>query len=246
MKVGIIGLGEVGSAIKKLAQKKHTIFGRSLDKDNLKGRQIEVLHLCYPYSDKFTTLAVSAIKELKPRLVIIHSTVKPGTTAEIYQLTQVNMAHSPIMGKHPHLYAYLFRTEKVIGAVNNRSYLLTKKHLNQLGLKTIRFKSSLESEMAKVFCTTYYGLNIVFLKYLYAICRKQGADFHEVYTVFNHLYNRAYAKTMPYVRRPVLKYVPGEIGGHCVIPNAQIIESWLHDDLTRFILSENEKAKKEK
>lgn len=245
MTIGIIGLGEVGTAIKKLCLKKHRVFVRTRTLDELKGKTVDILHLCYPYNQDFLKVAVAAIKELKPKLVINDATVTPGTTRQIYKKTKVPIVHAPIVGKHPHLYRYLFEMEKVIGPVNDKAYKLAKKHFEELGLKTIRFSSPLESEMAKVLSATYYGWNIIFSKYVYELCQKHKADYNQVYVKFNQIYNEGYKKTMPHVRRPILKHMPGEIGGHCVIPSAMIIHSWLDDDLTKFLLNFNEKAKKE-
>jgi hypothetical protein len=122
---------------------------------------------------------------------------------------------------------------------------LAKRHFEELGLKTVRFRSPLESELGKLFCTTYYGWNIIFSKYLYEVCQKQHADYDQVYIKFNRIYNQGYQKTIPDVMRPVLKHVPGPIGGHCVIPNAEILNDCLADSLSGIILKANEEAKTE-
>lgn len=246
MTVGIIGLGEVGTAIKKLCQKKHQVLARTRSIDELKGKTVDMLHLCYPYSDTFIKTAVKVISELKPNLVINNSSVRPGTTQQIYEKSKVNIVHAPIMGKHPNLYKYLFEVDKIIGPVNSQSYQSAKKHFQDLGLKTVNFNSPLESEMAKLLSTTYYGWNIIFEKYVFSLCNKYGADFNQVYIKLNQIYNLGYKNTMPHVRRPILKHTPGPIGGHCVIPNAEILNAWLADEFTNFLLRQNEKAKKEK
>lgn len=245
MIVGIIGLGEVGTAIRKLCKKKHRVYPRTRHIDELKGKTVDVLHLCYPYTDTFVQTAVEAIGELKPKLVINDSSVKPGTTEEIYNQTEVPIVHAPIIGKHPGLYEYLFELEKIIGAIDEKSYRAAKKHFEELGLKTTRFRSPLEAEMAKLLSTTYYGWNIIYEKYVHRLCEQFGADFGQVYNRLNELYNRGYERTLPHVRRPILKHVPGPIGGHCVIPNAKILNKWLADELTTFLLVQNEKAKKD-
>ncbi|OGY18478.1 MAG: hypothetical protein A2900_03550 [Candidatus Chisholmbacteria bacterium RIFCSPLOWO2_01_FULL_50_28] len=245
MTIGVIGLGEVGSAIIKLCKKKHTVYGRNRSRDELKGKTIDILHICFGYSSDLPSIVIEAIRELRPKLVIIDSTVKPGTTQGIYQKTKVPIVHAPIVGKHPNLYRYLVSMPKVIGPINEGAYRAAAKHFNQLGVKTIRFRSPLESEMAKILETTYYGWNIIFEKFVHRICKKLGANHNEVYRQFNEIYNKGYERTLPNVRRPILDHFPGEIGGHCVVPNAEIIQGWLNDEFTAFLLSQNEKAKKE-
>ncbi len=246
MIVGVIGLGEVGKAIRTLCRKKHTVYGRNRSIDQIKGKQIDILHICFGYSDVLVPTVVKAIKELRPKLVIIDATVKPGTTQQIYKKTKIPIVHAPIIGKHPRLYEYLFEIPKIIGAVNEKSYRMAKKHFEELGVKTIRFNSPLESELGKLLCTTYYGWNIIFEKFVHRVCKQLGADPQQVYRQFNQIYNKGYERTLPHVRRPILKHVPGEIGGHCVIPNALIIQKWIKDEFSAFLLSQNEKAKREK
>jgi len=224
--VGVLGIGEVGSAIKKLASKNFTVYTRDLDHDNFKGKEINVLHLCVPYNSKFTSIAIKTIKELKPKLIIINSTVKPGTTRKIYQKTKVPIAHVPIMGIHPHLAKYQKTFTKMIGPVNDQSYQLARTHWRKLGTtKIIRFNGPEETELGKILSTTYYGWNIIFNKAAKKICQQTNTNFNQVYTKFNQIYNSGYLKTKPNVVRPVLDYTPGKIGGHCVIPNAEIMKS---------------------
>jgi len=55
-------------------------------------------------------------------------------------------------------------------------------------------------------------------------------DFGDVYTVPNQDYNKGYTKLgLERVVRPVLKYVPGSIGGHCLIPNCELLDAWITD-----------------
>ena len=244
MNVAILGLGEVGSAIKKLTSKKHNVFVRELDYDEIGGEKINVLHVCIPYSNQFEKTVIDAIKEMKPSLTIINSTVRPGTTAAIHKQTGGNLAHAPILGVHPHLYKYLFKFTKPIGAVTANSYRRAKQHFNELGVKTTKFDSSNETELAKILSTTYYGWNILFEKWVHTMAEKTGTNYKQVYKEFNTIYNMGYKKDAPHVTRPVLKHFDGEIGGHCVIPNTHIINAWLHDDFTAFMLKQNKKLAK--
>lgn len=243
MNIGILGLGEVGQAIKKLCQPKHQVYVRDLSFDEIKKKPIDILHICIPYNKIFNSVVKKTIDELKPQLTIINSTVKPGTTKALYQKTKAKLVHAPIIGIHPHLYSHLKIFTKPLGAVNKSSYQLAKKHFNSLGVKTTRFKSPLESELAKILSTTYYAWNILFEKWVHKLCTKTQTDFDQVYTQWNQIYNTGYKNSKPNVIRPILKHQPGPIGGHCLIPNAEILNLWLSDSVTKFILSQNNKAK---
>lgn len=244
MNIAIFGLGEVGSAIKKLVDAKHQSFIKELKYDHTKNQSIDILHVCIPFTSQFEKLVTSFIKTKQPNLTIINSTVKPGTTNSIHLKTGANLAHAPIDGVHPNLYDYLFKFTKPIGAVNPLSYRLTRDHFQKLGVKTAKFSSPLETELAKVFSTTYYGWNIIFQKWVHQVCQDQGADFANVYTRYNQFYNHNYKKEKPEVVRPTLRHHDGPIGGHCVIPNAQIINEWLSDEFSQFLLDQNQRLAK--
>lgn len=244
MKVGIIGVGEVGLAIEKLVGQKHTTYTKDLQFDHLLNHQIDILHVCIPFGPKFVSEIISVINKNQPDLVIINSTVAPGTSQLIYQNTQVNIVHAPIIGVHPHLYEYLFKFTKPIGPVNQASFDLAKKHFNNLGVQVERFDSPLDTELGKLMCTTYYGWVILFEKWIHQICLQTGANYDQVYTRFNQIYNQGYARDLPHVVRPVIQHRDGGIGGHCVIPNTEIIDAWLNDPFAKFILAQNQQFAK--
>lgn len=243
MNIAVLGLGEVGSAVKKLVSQKHQVFVRELKFDEISKNPIDLLHICIPYinQDQFIGPVLSTIQELKPQLTIINSTVKPGTTQYLYQQTNANLVHAPIMGVHPHLYEYFFKFTKFIGPVNQTSLDLARQHFEDLGVKTEKFDSPFETELAKILSTTYYGWNVLFEKWVHKLSVDHQANFDQVYTRFNQNYNQGYKQERPEVVRPILKHIPGPIGGHCVLPNAKIINLWLQDDFTTFIDIQNQK-----
>ncbi len=254
MNVGILGLGEVGSALKVIISPHFTVFTRDLNHDEFQDQTIDILHVCIPYSDKFVSSLVAAIKELKPQLTIIHSTIKPGTTHEAYRQTNSNLVHSPIIGLHNAKTAGAFHhpqtlsfidfissAPKIIGPIDQTSYQLAHDHLTRVGLKVERFNSPLETEMAKILSTTYYGWNILFQKWVHQLCLQTDADFDQVYTRYNQHYNQVYHQSLPHVVRPVLSHHPGPIGGHCVLPNATILMDWLNDPLIDFFFKEHQR-----
>lgn len=243
--VGILGVGEVGSSIKKLTQKHFKVFCKDLNYDQLK-QPVDVLHICIPFkqSNSFVKTSIQTIKQAKPKLTIINSTVKPGTTRQIYQHTKLPIAHTPIMGVHPHLAKYQTHFTKVIGPIDHKSYRLARSHWKNLGApKILRFNSPEESELAKLLSTTYYGWNIVFNKLVYKLCKQKNLGFNQVYTKFNQVYNQGYQVTKPGVTRPILKHISGPIGGHCVIPNLEILAESFNQPEFNWMLEFNQSLK---
>jgi len=238
-KVGILGYGQVGQAIAKFYRKPKI---KDLNRDDgLKG--VEILHVCLPWSKSFVKIVKKEIKEIKPKLTIIHSTVAPGTTKKVGGM----VVHSPVRGIHPYLYEGIKTFVKYIGADNKKAGKLAQKHLESLGLKTKVFYPSLTTELGKLFDTSYYGLCIAWHGEMKKICDKFGVKFNEAVTDFNQTYNEGYKKLgKPNVIRPVL-YPPqktGGITGHCIIPNAQILKKFFKSKALDLILEYKPKKKK--
>lgn len=240
--IGVLGIGEVGSAIAEIFSTKFSVLKKELKYDQLKESKIEVLHVCLPYTTKFEKLVLEQAKKNKPDLIIIHSTVAPQTTAKIFLHSKTPTVHSPVMGTHPDLKNDILKFIKFIGPASERSQKLAEAHFKKVGIKTKTLQNSLETELGKLFDTTYYAWNIVFEKLMWQICDKTGVDFNNVYTEFNKVYNQGYQNSNPNVLRPILKHQPGPIGGHCLIPNAKILHSYLKTPLTTFLLEQNKKS----
>ncbi len=240
MNIGIFGIGEVGSAVKKIVEKKHRVFTKDRKNDFIKKQKIDVLHICIPYGKQFIKIVIKAIKDYTPTLTIIESTVAPGTTDKIYRKTKSLICHSPIRGVHPNLYQGIKTFIKYIGPASLTTGKKAEKYYKKLGLKTEVFKNARTTEIAKLMDTTYYGWNIIFQKEMAMICNKNKISLEEAYTKWNETYNEGYKKLkMPHVVRPVLKNYPGKIGGHCVISNCQILNETIADPISKIILKHN-------
>jgi UDP-N-acetyl-D-mannosaminuronate dehydrogenase len=222
VKAGILGFGEVGQAVAKFY--KDPLVKDLQRDDGLEG--VEVLNICIPYNgDEFIEVVKKEIGLIKPGLVIIHSTVAPGTTKKIADETGVMAVHSPVRGVHPNLFEGVKTFVKYIGADTEQAGIIAKDHLESLGMKTKVFTPSKTTELGKLFSTTYYGLCIAYHAEMKKICEKEGVDFDKTVTDFNKTYNEGYVQLgKPNVVRPVLYPPEGGIGGHCVIPNAKILK----------------------
>lgn len=238
-RVGILGYGEVGQAIAKF-YKNPRIKDLTRD-DGLRG--VEILHVCIPWNEKFEDIVVKGMREIQPKLTIIHSTVAVGTTASVIRKSgQEMIVHSPIRGVHPHLYEGIKTFVKYIGAENKKTGELAKKHLESVGIKTKVFMPAATTELGKLLDTTYYGLVIAFHGEVKKMCDKLNLDFDEVMTDFNKTYNEGYKKLgKKNVIRPVLSPpnppAGGGIGGHCVIENTEILKKQFESQALNLILS---------
>lgn len=243
--IGVLGIGEVGRSIVELFKKKYQVLKKDKKYDDIKTNKIEVLHVCIPYSNNFSKIVTSQIKKNNPELVIIHSTVAPGTSSAINLETNTPVVHSPIMGTHDNLPKHILKFKKFIGPVDIKSANLAKKHLQLVGIKTKVLNKSIDSELGKLLDTAYYAWNIIFGKIAWEICGELNANYEVVYKEFNKTYNEGYKNTKKNVTRPVLNYLRGPIGGHCVIPNAVILDKLITNVITKVILNQNRNYSKD-
>ena len=240
MKIGILGHGEIGSSVESVykAHSDAEIFIKDLNRDDgLK--ELDVLNICIPFvsSDQFVDAVCKQIVESNPKLTIIHSTVLPGTTNIISDTTEMRVVHSPVRGVHPNLYEGIMTFTKFIGGDTADDAELASKHFESLGITTEIVSSSRASELGKLLSTTYYGVVIAWHGEMKKICDEIGVDFNEAVTMFNDTYNTGYAALgKDNVIRPTLT-PPGEkIGGHCVVPNAQLLDGITFSDAIKLVL----------
>jgi len=233
IKIGILGYGEIGSSLSNF-YKNPKIKDLKRDDGLL---DLDILHICIPFSKNFINTVSKEIKEAGPKLTIIHSTVAPGTTKKLADKFGGMVVHSPVRGVHPYLFKGIKTFVKYVGADNKKAGEMAKRHLSSLGIKTKVFMPSMTTEALKIWDTTQYGLMIVLNKEIKNWCDKNGVDFDSVYNEANKSYNEGYQKLgRQEVVRPYLKYMQGKIGGHCVIPNCQILNS----EIAKIILKKNE------
>lgn len=240
----IVGMGQIGRSIYELYEPlkdKYRLF--YVDANNIEPlpgianaeevddfEEIDYMHVCIPYNAATFVLTVEDyIRQYLPAFTMIHSTVDIGTTRKIYDDMGAPVCHSPVMGVHPKLTEGIKTFEKILGCINTEHTKIAVDHLHDANIKVAVYSNPENSEAAKLLDTTYYGWNIIFMKDVHKFCAQYQLDFDEVYKATNEIYNRGYEKLgMSNVIRPVLKFVPQKIGGHCVIPNCRIIRKYFY------------------
>jgi len=149
------------------------------------------------------------------------------------------VAHSPVRGVHKSLEYMkweLKRWTKYVGGVNKKSAEATERHFKKLELKTKLLKSCLETELAKLFETTYRAWMIACFQEMHRISRSLGADFDSVVDFIEDTHRVR-------LDRPVM--FPDVIGGHCLIPNVELLLKSYDSNFLRLILESNEKRQME-
>jgi len=213
--IAIIGLGEVGTPLLELvSQSRLDAVGVDVAPADLPARgTVSVMHVCYPFEvGDFIGETVRYFDLLQPALTVIESTVAVGTTRAVHERTGGPIVHSPIRGKHARMLSELTHYDKFIGPIDVASGTAASRHFEALGMKTRLLSSPEASELAKLTETTYFGLLIAWAQEVERYCDRVGADYDEVVAIYEEV---GYF--------PPVKFFPGAIGGHCVMPNIEIL-----------------------
>jgi UDP-N-acetyl-D-mannosaminuronate dehydrogenase len=226
--VVIVGLGEVGKPLLQIIKSKYETFGVDINRP-ASIAQCDVMHICFPFqSGEFVGQVVEYIHQYGPALTIINSTVAPGTTRKIATESGAAVVHSPVRGKHARMQEELLRYTKFVGALDLKSGQRAIEHFEGVGMKTRLLTSPEASELAKLTETTYFGLLIAWAQELERYCVKFGANYDEVVSFYDEINFF-----------PPVKYFPGVIGGHCVMPNIAILREQFPSGLLDAVVKSN-------
>ena len=226
MKTLIVGMGEVGQALHDVLKEVYPTYtkdlgacvnpdGVELHELELDGEGIEIMHICIRHSASFPNTVRKYIQEIRPRLINICTTVPPGTTQMF-----PGAVHSTTRGLHPNLASGLFNIRKHVGGPGS---LDVARYFQKAGVDCQAHTLAITTEVLHLLNNVHYGVNLMFADEAAKICRQFGVDYYDymVYTAdnnigFAHLGN-------PTKVRSNLTPPGGKIGGHCVVPSANLI-----------------------
>ncbi len=241
----ILGMGEVGETIYDLLKdRKFNCVGIDLDNSKCKNytenkviENPEYLHVCLPGElVKFTDIVIEWINKIKNiQVVVIHSTVKPGTTKIVQGKTSIPILFSPVRGVHKRFLSDIKKYTKFISFDGKEIDSKIKKDLENRFEKIDWMSTTKTAELAKILVdTTYYGWLINYAQITKMICEKEDVNFDEMWKFADEIHQNL-------GNRP--KMFPGIIGGHCVIPNLDLIK-YENLDMIKKINEMYEKFKK--
>ena len=241
----ILGMGEVGGTLfDLLVDRKFDCIGIDLEDSKCKNytenkiiENPQYLHVCLPGElEKFTDIVIEWINKIKNiQVVVIHSTVKPGTTKNIQERSSIPILFSPVRGVHRRFLDDIKKYTKFISFDNTEINSEIKKDLENRFEKVEWMSTTKTAELAKILVdTTYYGWLINYAQITKMICEKENVDFDEMWKFADEIHENL-------GNRP--KMFPGIIGGHCVIPNLNLVE-YENLDVIKTINEMYEKFKK--
>lgn len=246
----IAGMGEIGEPIFKLIRKKFPTIGYDIKSSlipryskRLDEMNTVSLHICIPFNKNFSDNVKELHKKFEPSLIIIHSTIAPHTTKNLQTKLDVPIIYSATRGVHKRMLYDLKRYTKFFAIEKdapNASWAVRafKQLMRECGVKTKKMSTPLTLELAKIVVdTSYYGWLINYAQITNLIARKHGIDYDEMWTFADEIHK--YLGNRP-------KMYPGFIGGHCLIPNLELIDDnqlWQIDQINNMYTKKVKDAK---
>jgi UDP-N-acetyl-D-glucosamine dehydrogenase len=186
---------------------------------------------------------ISAVKDisaiLQPgQLVIVESTVAPGTTVEV---TLPYLEESGLIAGVDFFLSYspervdpgnksfrLYNTPKLVAGFTSACQSRAGRVYLSLGLSVVPVSHLAVAEMAKLLENTYRDINIAFINEMTQICRAYGINIWEVINA---------AATKPFGYQP---FYPGPgVGGHCIPVDSVYYTYWAREGSTPAKLAEH-------
>jgi len=193
IKIGIIGVGMVGGALKRYFENKGTvplIYDKgqnlgSMDQVN----QADIIFICVPtpFKKEEQGFDLSYVKEscsnIKgEKIIVIKSTVVPGTTENFQKeyphhkflfnpefLTELTADHDMIYPDRQ-IVGY---TKESYNAAGDLMMLLPLAHFE-------RIMPATEAELVKYFGNTWFAIKVAFANQMYDLCQKIGANYDTI------------------------------------------------------------------
>ncbi|MGB6464004.1 MAG: hypothetical protein WBF38_07255 [Nitrosotalea sp.] len=225
----VAGLGEIGSPILQLISKATIAIGFDINEKLMDKKKFEkyekiptiFLHICIPLTKNFVSNVMSLYEKFNPEAIVIHSTITLGTTKTIQSKVSIPVIYSATRGVHKRMLYDLKRYIKFYAVDKDvpRAGWATKTYstlLKKCGVKTKQMSSPITLELAKIVVdTSYYGWLINYAQLSNMIAIKHKVDYDEMWSYADEIHK--YLGNRP-------KMFPGFIGGHCVIPNLDLMD----------------------
>src|SRR3990167_488165 len=244
----IIGTGEVGLALFELLAKRHQT--RSYDKAKPSRssvpengpvfQDVDILHVCIPYSEQFVSEVQRYIDMAKPRYCVVHSSVPVGTCAKIGMpwpgRPETVIFHSPVRGTHPDMRRGLMTFVKYLSSdwASREQFDAVVEYFTTADFKIKISESTRTTEAMKLLELARYGVYLAFAKEQEAICRQLGVSYDAAYLDFERTSNEGLREEgRADLQQPLLTPFKRYIGGHCTLENIALLLGQVEQPLLR-------------
>jgi nucleotide sugar dehydrogenase len=201
MTIGIIGSeGYVGKAFCKMVENHYHIVkydpalgNKSASKEEINRCHLGVVCVPTPMNDDYscdTSIVEETIDWLDTEVILIKSTIEPGTTDRLKKKTGKRIVFSPEYigeGKYKVSSRMDFQTDMttcpflILGGDKEDCEYILSMLVPILGPEKIyECIAPLEAELIKYFENTYFGVKITFAQEMYEICKRFGVNYWNV------------------------------------------------------------------
>jgi len=164
----------------------------------------------------------------KGALVVVESTVAPGTTQNVVQKiiekesglkggVEFDLAFSYERVMPGKLIEYLVNMPRVVGGITPRSTQRTVELYSKIVKDKIYITDTLSAELAKTIENAYRDVNIAFANEVSMICESMGVNVYDIIKVINARHDRH-------------MHIPGAgVGGHCLPKDPWLLRYGLYE-----------------
>jgi len=258
MKIGIVGQGYVGTAIKVGFESYYDVetydkYDKNKSTSDL-SKMVErcnIIFVCVPTpmnrnGSCNTGVVESVVKEIdelsnRKIIVVIKSTVPPGTTERLHKkYKNVNVIFNPeFLTEMNFLEDFKNQTRIILGGTRKGTNKLRQVYSKVFPSATIVKTGSKTAEMVKYFINSFLATKVSFANEMKIVCDKIGIDYDKVveYSAYDERLGKSHWA------------VPGPdgdcgFGGHCLPKDVSAIVSEFDSELLKSVLSVNDKVRK--
>jgi UDP-N-acetyl-D-mannosaminuronate dehydrogenase len=232
----VIGLGEVGKPLYAILKKQEPgTIGIDIEPSTV-DLPVGIMHICFPFIDpnQFQSAVVGYASKYTPQVIVINSTAVPGTTRSTESEIRIPCVYSPIRGKHTKMVDELYTYVKFVAGTDAQATERVREHFKAAGLQSETMSAPEALELAKLLETAYFGLLIAWAQEMNRFSEAVNASYVEVGKFFSEI---AYL--------PNVLFQPGFIGGHCVMPNMDLLQQRFQSEFLEVVKRSNEARRAE-
>ena len=185
--VAIIGVGFVGGAMKKSFQNKGirtSTYDAHVESDSFEECLAhDIIFLCLPTPANENGYDITAIEQTCERLrgyqgvVVLKSTVLPGTTNALREKYELNVVHNPeFLTARTAFEDFHTQAHVVIGGVSKELFEFYQTHYTE----NVSVCTSVESECVKLWCNSFYASKVMLFNEFHKMASHLSADFEKI------------------------------------------------------------------
>lgn len=202
-KIGVIGLGYVGTAVQKGFESTHTVLTYDIAKECTEdsvsslAKKVGIIFICVPTPMNLdgtcnTDIVEFVLNEISTRnesessvpICVIKSTVTPGTTNKLVEkFSNLTICFNPeFLTEKNYINDFISQVDIIVGYTHNRRQvkMVADAYLERFPNCNIRYTTAKEAEMIKYVANTMLSAKVAYLNEIYQICQKVGIEYNNI------------------------------------------------------------------